>query len=224
MALLSILLEQRQILTESDLFSLSKDKRVLFHYTDFKGVVEILREDTLRVGFHNLGWKNANKNVAHKHGERGVSMTRNPHGHYWGSQNFGGNGACLILDANKLRQRYPIFPVSALDDNKRGKRYSDPSDYSSSDTYFQQPYMEEVVPRDIKNISRYVLGIGIEITEDTYAIGKLVNGLISIASTKNIQLYRMETNFQSAYVPKNRRFYKQDDPSYFTDLVEEFMK
>lgn len=220
MALLSILFESKRVLTESDLFSLSKDKRILFHYTDFRNASEILLTNVLKVGFHNMGWERANANKAHKYGTQGISLTRNPHSIYWGDNNLGRNGACLILDAQKLKTKYPIFPVSAKDDNKRGRTYSIPSDFGESEPFTPQPYMEEVVPRNIKNISNYVLGVGIEIQDPTFGLDRHLKNLVNVAESRDIQLYKMITDFGAARMPKSRKFYKQDDPTHFFDVLE----
>lgn len=122
----------------------TSSRNILYHYTKLSGLKSILATDTLK--------------ATQIEGDKylGVSLTRDPRLSFHEE----GGPVRIILDGNKLNQRYKIKPFSF---------YGGRSNEVDSDN---QTYSEEVLLGDIKNLGRYILGVNLE-TENKAALQAL---------------------------------------------------
>jgi hypothetical protein len=171
------------LLTESEIMSLSKDRTLLFHYSNPRSIGKILTSNTLQVGIFHMGIKGGfNPEQVKKYGTKGISLTRSQHSQSWGGSSI---QACLILDASKLRRRYPVIPVSSKDDPKRSPQMY----YGGSGGV--DAHMEEVVPKDVKNIRGYILGVGFDVSSPSERLLGEFKQLIDACTQYNLPMFYM---------------------------------
>ena len=118
----------------------AKQRGELYHFTTFPSLIKILDQDMIKIG-----------NNIRKH-EGGVSLTRDKNFLKTPKMISKNLGVCIVLDGDKLSENYHIEPYDHFFD--RLKKHTD-----KFITYYDVDENEEVIFKDINNVSNYITKI-----------------------------------------------------------------